>query len=152
MKRMGIIAGIVLLAGFIVFHFRSRTGEMVMAGDLDKNIVQPYIAAVVAGDYQRAYSFLASSYRREFAFEKFSAAHAKRRTEMGTVLAARMIRDQTLHTLFSSKREVRLYYELNYKNKKLTGWVILEEEEKGRFAIEGTYRETAGESLDFVLW
>lgn len=71
---------------------------------------------------------------------------------MGTVLAARMIRDQTLHTLFSSKREVRLYYELNYKNKKLTGWVILEEEEKGRFAIEGTYRETAGESLDFVLW
>jgi hypothetical protein len=137
---------------FFVFYVRSRGGEMVMTAQLDQTIVQPYIRAVASGDYESAYMMLAEGYRREVSLEKFRGAQEKRRAVKGTVIEARLYLDQVLRTLFSSKREVRIFYKLRYQSGEDTGWVILEEGEKNVFCIEGTYRENAGDSLDFVVW
>ncbi len=152
MKWFWIGTGTAALIAFIVFFVRSRGGEAIMASELDQNIVQPYIRAVADGDYRNAYERLSMGYRREVPFEKFKGAHEKRRIEKGVIRSCRMIRDQVLHNLFSRKRDVLLMYELFYGDRRDTGWVKLEEEERDRFAIEGTYRENAGETLDFVLW
>ncbi len=152
MKWLWIGLGAVGLAAFFVFYLRSRSGEMTMAVDLDRRIVQPYIKAVADGDYPSAYELLSQGYRREVPFEKFRAAHEKRRSERGTVSSTRLVSDQVLRTLFSSRRTVRLLYQLDYSGTFDTGWVQLEEEDKDRFAIEGTYRENAAETLDFIVW
>lgn len=152
MKWFWIGMGTAALIAFIVFFVRSRGGEMVITAELDRQIVQPYIQAVAGGDYRKAYERLSTGYRREVPLEKFQGGHEKRRKEKGVIRSGRMIRDQVLHNLFSSKREVLLMYELFYGDRRDTGWVKLEEEDEGRFSIEGTYREGPGETLDFVLW
>lgn len=153
MKWIWIGLGAAAFIAFVVFHVRSRGGEMVMAAELDQKIVQPYIRSVASGDYESAYMMLAEGYRREVSLEKFQGAQEKRRVEKGTVTNARLHLDQVLRTLFSSKREVRLFYKLQYTGGgEETGWIILEEGERNVFSIEGTYRENAGETLDFVVW
>jgi len=152
MKWLWIGLGATVLVAFFVFFVRSRGGEMVMTAELDEQIVQPYIRHVAEGDYIRAYALLSEDYRKEVPLEKFREGHDKRKLEVGTISACKMIRDQVLHNLFTPKREVRLMYEIYYGEKRHTGWVGLKEEETDRFAIDGTYRETAADSLDFLLW
>ena len=152
MKWFWIGMSTVALVAFIVFFVRSRGGEAIVASELDQKIVQLYIKAVAEGDYRSAYERLSKSYCDEVPFEKFKGGHEKRRIEKGVISSCRMIHDQVLHNLFSSKRDVQLMYELFYGDRRETGWVKLEEEEKNRFAIEGTYRENAADTLDFYLW
>ncbi|WPL16400.1 hypothetical protein Thiowin_01354 [Thiorhodovibrio winogradskyi] len=143
---------VVLLIAFLVFFIRSRGGEMVMLADLDKQIVQPYIAMVAADEYDRAYDLLSEDYRKEVPLETFSAGHEKRQQEKGVISANELIRDSVIYNLFSTKREVRLKYVLYYGDNRETGWIILQEEDTDQFAIDGTYYESVGDSLDFRLW
>ncbi len=149
-----LIAGItvLLLAGFTVFFIKSRGGEMVMNTELDEKLVQPYVSLSAAGEYQQAYKLLSKDYRKEVSLEEFSRGHLKRKQEKGVITSIRMIRDEVLYNLFSSRRNVRLYYEIYYGEKRETGWIQLTEDEKDFFTIDGTYRETASGSLEFVLW
>ncbi len=152
MKWLWIVLGIAALIALFVFFIRGRGGEMVMAADLDAQIVQPYIRAVAEGDTQGAYDMLSEEYRHEVPFEKFRAAIEKRKSQMGVIGQARLIRDKTLHNLFTRRRTIHLGYDLEYDGSRDTGWVILEEGEKDRFVIEGTYRRSASGNLDFVVW
>ena len=152
MKWLGLALGIVASIGFVVFFVRSRGGEMKMSGELDRSLVQPYVKAVSAGQYSEAYALLGKEYRRKVSFEKFQSALEKRHAERGTLREARLLHDQVLRTLFSKKRTVRIYYRLDYPKAPEEVCVELEEDEKDHFAIVGTYRQGAGETLDFVVW
>lgn len=143
---------VVVLAAFVVFYVRSRGAEMAMSADLDRTIVQSYVQNCAKGAYEEAYSLLSTGYRAEVSLADFKEAHEKRRLQKGTIGSCRLLRDQVLRTLFSTKRDVLMMYELFYGDRRETAWIKLEEEQKGRFFIEGTYRENAGETLDFVLW
>lgn len=149
-----LVTGLVVvgLIAFLIFFIHSRGGEMVIAADLDKQIVQPYIDLVAAGDYARAYELLSVDYRKEVPLETFATGHEKRKQENGIISANELFRDHVIHNLFSPKREVRLKYFLFYGERRETGWVILQEEDTDRFAIDGTYYESVGDSLDFRLW
>ncbi len=144
--------GVGLLIAFLVFFIRSRGGEMVMLADLDKQIVQPYIALVASGDYDRAYALLSRNYRKEAPLEAFSEAHDRRKQDKGLISANELIKDQLIRSLFSSKREARLKYLLYYGDNRETGWVILKEEDTDQFAIDGTYYGGVGDGLTFRLW
>ncbi len=152
MKWFWIGLGAAALIAFFVFFIRSRGGEMVVTAQLDVHIVQRYIRHVAEGDYVRAYALLSEDYRKEVALQTFREGHEKRKGEMGIISACKMIRDEVLYNIFSPKREIRLKYEIIYGDQRHTGWVKLKEEETDRFAIDGTYRETAGDSLEFMLW
>jgi hypothetical protein len=152
MKWLMIGLGVTALVTLFVFFMRSRGGEMIMTGALDEQIVQRYVRHVADGDYVSAYALLSVDYRKEVPLEKFSEEHQKRKREMGIISSCKMIRDKVLHNLFSPRREVLLMYEMYYDNQRHTGWLKLREEETDRFAIDGTYRKTAGDSLEFMLW
>ncbi len=152
MKWFWIGLGATALIAFFVFFIRSRGGEMVMTANLDQEIVQRYVGHVAEGAYVRAYALLSEDYRKEVPLEKFREGHEKRKAEVGIITSCTLIRDEVLYNIFSPKREIRLKYEFFYEEKRHTGWVKLREEETDRFAIDGTYRETVGDSIEFMLW
>ncbi|EIC20782.1 hypothetical protein [Thiorhodovibrio frisius] len=151
MKWLWFGLGSAVLVGFVVFLFLGRGAEMLVTADIDTSIVQPYIAYVTKGDYTSAYALLTRDYREEVPLEKFRIGHEKRKADLGTITTSHMIRDRVLYNIFSSKPEVRLKYELYYGKKRRVGWICLEQD-NDRFAVDGTYRETAGDTLAYELW
>jgi hypothetical protein len=120
--------------------------------ELDEKLVGVYCDLVAAERAGEAYDrCLARSYREEVAREAFIAAHAKRRREVGAVQGRKVIHTQETSNLFDGERRTYLRYEVAYPAGPQYLDVVLTDAD-GEFKIEGTYRQNAGETLDFVLW
>ena len=163
---VAVVAGAVLLLVIILAGCKGNKPPRPSPMELDEKLVGVYCDLVAAGQADEAYDrCLARAYRQEASREKFVAAHAKRRQEMGAILGRKMLHYTETNNLFDGERRTYIYYEITYSagpqylvvvltdDQAATGadvWALTDID--GDFKIEGTYRENAGETLDFLLW
>lgn len=141
-------------AGAAVFWFSRRgfRADDEIVREADRTVVAEYVRLVGEGKYAEAWErCLAKSYREEVPREKFVAAHERRRVETGALAGAKLLRQQVSRNLFTRTRTLHLLYELSYPGRTAPEYAVLNDAD-GTFRIEGTYHETAGETLDFLLW
>lgn len=120
--------------------------------ELDDSLVKPYWQATAEGDYERAYGLLTDNYRKDISLEDFITGHGKRRAEFGPILNAEIIRIKSSINIFTGRREHQVLYEIYYPNRTYRDYIMLKEEKKGEYFIEGTYRISAGNNLNYYLW
>lgn len=121
---------------------------------LDETLVAEYCGLVAqgrAGDaYDRCFN---RGYQRQATRQEFVAAHEKRRSELGALLDRRLLLVEESRNLFSRERRLQLRYELRYEKTQTPQVLYLvADDTDGAFLIEGTYRETAGETFDALIW
>jgi len=149
---VAVVAGAVLLLVIILAGCKGNKPPRPSPMELDEKLVGVYCDLVAAEQADEAYDrCLARGYRQEVSREKFVAAHAKRRQEAGAILGRKMLHYTETNNLFDGERRTYIYYEVTYSAGPQYLVVVLTDID-GEFKIEGTYRENAAETLDFVLW
>ncbi|HOT00623.1 MAG TPA: hypothetical protein PLY66_06425 [Acidobacteriota bacterium] len=146
------VAAAVLLLVIILAGCKGNKPPRPSPMELDERLVGVYCDLVAAGQADEAYDrCLARAYRQEVNREKFVAAHAKRRQETGVILGRKMLHYTETNNFFDGERRTYIYYAITYPAGPQYLVVVLSDID-GDFKIEGTYRENAGETLDFLLW
>lgn len=149
---VAVATGAVLLLVIILAGCKGNKPPRPSPMELDEKLVGVYCDLVATEQAGEAYDrCLALGYRQEVSREKFVAAHAKRRQEVGAVLGRKMLHYTETNNLFDGERRTNIRYEIMYAGGPQYYEIVLTDID-GEFKIEGTYRENAGETLDFLLW
>ena len=148
---VAVALGAAVLAG-LALAATGRTRAQLDAKQLDSGIVAEYCRLVAEERYAEAFEkCLTSSYRKQARPEKFAAALQKRRGELGPMLGRELVQVQSSRNLFSGTRSYQLRYQLRYAAQTLPRVLVVDDSD-GEARIDGTFFETAGDSLSFEVW
>lgn len=141
---------IILITILIISFFRLRKGN-VEVDAFQKSIVEEYCNFVKNGNYEEAYKMYNSKFKKELNFEKFAAKMQQKQLENGILFNKKYAKHYKSYNLFNRITEYQIFYHLTFEKNKIYGAIIINNLDKS-FNIEGTYIDSANETLSYYLW
>ena len=114
-------------------------------------IVEQYCILISQEKYQEAYQFFNSNYTKEIKIDRFIELYQQKQIENGKLIKKKYAKFNKSYNLFSKTTTFQIYFHLTYEKNKIYGAIIVDNNAK-EFKIEGTYIDSANDSLSFYIW
>jgi hypothetical protein len=154
MKKLNLYTSVavsLLLLSVFLLNCGKTDKTPVSINDLEK-IVDTYCMYISEGNYSEAYNkCMNAQFKKDISLNDFSAAHEKRKKEIGTLVSKKLTFDKNSTNIFSGIKEFQLTYELKYPEAVHHEHIKLNNED-GKYLIEGTYTSSSSKTLRFMVW
>ena len=141
---------IAVVAILIISIFRIKKGDTEVLA-IQKSLVEEYCNFIKNRNYEEAYEMYNSRFKKEISFEKFATQLQKKQLENGLLLNKEYAKHHKSYNLFSRITEYQIFYHLTFEKNKIYGAIIINNQDK-TLKIEGTYIDSANDTLSYYLW
>ena len=141
---------IAVVAILIIAIFRIKKGDTEVLA-IQKSLVEEYCNFIKNRNYEEAYKMYNSRFKKEISFEKFVTQLQKKQLENGLLLNKEYAKHHKSYNLFSRITEYQIFYHLTFEKNKIYGAIIINNQDK-TLKIEGTYIDSANDTLSYYLW
>lgn len=147
-----VVFGITCAIVLILYAYQRGKLAARQARELDQQLVQLYCDSIAQGKFTSVWEhYLTENYKKNTSLKDFTKAHKKACTENGILVKREYAKHYKSSNLFSRVKEFQIYYHIEFQHKSIYGAIIINNADSD-WKIDGTFIETAGETLSFYIW